>query len=114
MKEYFIMANSFAASFFSDQSDAYVKAPSPEKALEKFAENYKHPAGLYAAACYSSADAERKGKKPLARWMCNHEQEKQKLTTGNCYSYLGNAPGDFEIDGKRVIVPNPKGGSIVP
>ena len=115
MKEYYITANSFASPFFSDQLDDFVKANSPEKALEKFAKNYKHPAGLYAAACYSSADAERKGQKPLARWMCNHELEKQRLTaTKESYSYLGNAPGDFELDGKRVVIADPKGGRVVP
>lgn len=113
-REYFIRANSFAAPFFSDESSGYVTASTPEEALEKYAMEYKHPCGLYAAACYDSADALHKGKEPLARWLSNHEQEKQRITKGmGSYSMLGHAPGDFEINGVRHKIKNPKGGSVV-
>jgi hypothetical protein len=56
MREYFIRANSFAAPFFSDTSEEFVKAPSAQKALDYFVANYKHPCGLYAARAYASAD----------------------------------------------------------
>ena len=57
MAEYFVVANSFAAPLISDQSTEYVQGESPADALERFAAEYKHPAGLYAAALYESADA---------------------------------------------------------
>ena len=113
MPEYFIYAQSFAAPFFSDTCEAYVSAESPATALEKYVLDFKHPAGLYAANCYASADAMHKGSKPLAQWLCNHEAEKQRLTKDlGCYAYRGHGPGEFEIDDKRVTVPNPKGGRV--
>lgn len=113
-REYFIRANSFAAPFFSDESSGYMMASTPQEALEKYAKAYKHPCGLYAAACYESADALHKGKEPLARWLSNHEQEKQRITKGmGSYSLLGHAPGDFEVNGVRHKIKNPKGGSVV-
>lgn len=114
MKEYYIETNSFAAPFVSDTGYKYVEAASPKEALEKCAAEYRHPAGLFAAAAYDSADAKNKGQEPLARWLCNHEQAKQRLTKSlGCCSYLGHAPGDFEIDGKRHKVENPKGGCVI-
>lgn len=115
MTEYFIQARSFAAPFVSDESTAYVQAETPEAALTAFAADYRHPMGLYAAEAYESADAYHKRQEPLARWLCNHEREKQRLTAlaGSGYSYLGNGPGDFEINGAKVKVENPKAGSIV-
>ena len=65
MKEYFIVANSFAAPFVSDTSMEFVKSSSPEKALEEFRELYSHPCGLYSAYCYNSSDSYHKGQKPL-------------------------------------------------
>lgn len=104
MKEYFIYAQSFAAPFFSDSSTDFVKAETPNEALEIFAKEYRHPTGLYSAGFFESSDDYHKGKSPIARWLCNHEIEKQKLTGDGSYSYRGNAPGDFEINGKRHIV----------
>ena len=111
-KEYFIVANSFAAPVFSDTSEHFVVAQSPESALEQFAKDYKHPCGLYSAVCYADANAYHKCKKGLAKWLCNHEAEKQRLTGNRSYSYLGHGPGDFEIDGKRHRIKNPKAGSV--
>lgn len=114
MTEFFIIANSFAAPFFSDTNEGYVEAESAENALRKFVDGYKHPAGLYAAGAYPSADAMKKGQPALAKWLCNHEIEKMRLTAvAGCYTYYGNAPGDFTIDNVRHTVDNPKEGRIV-
>lgn len=115
MTEYFINARSFAAPFVSDTDTSYESAESPQAALNAYAARYNHPAGLYAAEAYDSADAYHKRVKPLAQWLCNHEQARQRLTTaiGGAYSYLGNAPGDFEINGERHVIADPKGGSVV-
>lgn len=114
-REYFIVANSFAAPFVSDQSTGFQTALSPASALVDFAARYPHPWGLYAAEAYQSAEAYHKGEKPLAQWLCYHEQAKRRLTAGSAggYSHLGHAPGSFEIDGKAHTVKNPKKGSVV-
>jgi hypothetical protein len=52
MNEYFVIANSFAAPFFSDTSSEYVKSENPQEAILKFVKKYKHPCGLYAAVLY--------------------------------------------------------------
>ena len=114
MPEYFIIANSFAAPICSDTSDKFVVADTPRAALEKFAAGYSHPAGLYSAACYADANAERKGAKPLAKWMCNHEIKLQELTKDKgAFSYLGSGPGKFEIDRIKYTVKNPRGGRVI-
>ena len=114
MNEFFIQANSFAAPFFSDTSEEFIKASTPEEALEKFAQNYDHPAGLYAAACYRDANTFHKGIAPLARWLCNHEIALREATKDKPgYSYLGHTPGEFEIDRELYKIPNPKDGKIV-
>lgn len=115
MQEFFITARSFAAPFVSDESDGYVEAETAGEALEKFAADYKHPCGLYAAEAWSSADHFHKsgGKDPLARWLSNHEQAKMLAAGGQPHSYLGHGPGNFEVNGKRVTVEDPTGGSVV-
>jgi hypothetical protein len=115
LTEYFIVANSFAAPFVSDQSTGFASADSPAEALRRFAGAYRHPAGLYAAVAYTSAEAYHKGQKPLAQWLCNHEQAKRRLSADSKggYSYLGHGPGSFEINGKAHTVEHPKQGSVV-
>lgn len=114
MAEYLIVANSFAAPFFSDTSTKVVEALSPEAALLHFAAEYDHPAGLYSATCYGSAAGYHKGEQPIARWLCNHEIEKQRLTKDlGGYSYMGHAPGIFEINGVRHEIEAPKAGRVV-
>ena len=114
MPEYFIRASSFAAPFFSDDSEACQEAETAMAALEAFAAHYDHPAGLYAASAYENADAYHKQQKPLARWLCNHEIVKAQRTKAlRVYSYFGHAPGDFEINGERITVPDPKSGRVV-
>ncbi len=114
MNEYFIVANSFAAPFVSDTSEKFVVATTPEEALKQYAAEYSHPAGLYAAVAYKDANAKAKGEEPVARWLCNHELEKQRLTNDmGAYSYLGHGPGDFEVDGKRHMIADPKGGKVI-
>jgi hypothetical protein len=112
--EYFIVAHSFAAPFVSDESMHYIEADTPAKALERMADGYRHPTGLYSADAYASADAYHKNEGPLARWLCNHEIAKAKATAGSTYSYFGHGPGDFEVNGQRVSVADPKGGRVVP
>lgn len=114
--EYFIVANSFAAPFFSDQSESFEDADSPEKALEAFAARYSHPARLFAADCFASATAYHKNEKPLARWLSNHEIMRQTVTKKipGGYSYLGIAPGRFKINGELIIADKPFEGKLVP
>ena len=69
MKEYFIRANSFSAPFCSDTSNHYIKAETPREALNKFALEYKHPAGLYSANLYNNADDMHKGKDPIIKFV---------------------------------------------
>lgn len=115
MPEFFITARSFAAPFFSDESECYVEAETPEGALESYAASYKHPCGLYAAEVWTSADAYHKTpRKPLARWLSNHEIAKEAaMSAEGGHSYYGHGPGDFEVDRERVIVDDPKGGRVV-
>jgi hypothetical protein len=69
MKEYFIVANSFAAPFVSDTSEHWWNGINPEDALLAFRKEYKHPAGLYCAYVYTDANAKTKNKKPLAKYL---------------------------------------------
>jgi len=110
MSEYYIEMNSFAAPFFSDSGHCYVAADSPAKALEQCHAEYRHPCGLYAAACYSSADARNKGEKPLARWLSNQAQRLAGVTG----IIRMDAPGRGEINGEHVVIEDPKAGCIVP
>lgn len=111
---YFIVANSFAAPFFSDQSTSFIEAATEVEALLQFKAKYSHPAGLYSANCYASADAYHGGQPQLAQWLCNHEIEKQRLTKDiSGYSFLGHEPGRFEINRVMHVVENPKEGQIV-
>lgn len=114
MTEYFIFATSFAAPFVSDQSTGFASGLTPAGALMEFVKSYQHPAGLYAAMAYRSADAYHKGEPSLAQWLCNHEQAKRRLTAGlSGYGYLGHGPGSFEINGTTHTVQDPKQGSVV-
>jgi hypothetical protein len=111
VREFFIVANSFAAPFMSDQSTQHVTAESPVAALEKFAAEYTHPCGLYAAQCYRTADAYHKGKKAMAQWLSNRVRAEKAATKGKgSYSFMGHSPELFEVDGKRHQVKDPKGG----
>ena len=111
---YFIQSNSFAAPIISDTATAFVEANSPSEALERYAARYSHPAGLYAASAYADANAYHEGAQPLARYLSNHELHKQRLTRDKpAYSYYGESPGKFEIDGESHCIENPKGGRVV-
>lgn len=113
-KEFFIVAESFAAPFCSDRSTEFVVAESPEAALERFAAEYKHPCGLYSATVFESAEAFHKNRDALARWLCNHEIEKQRIAEGlPGYSYRGEGPGRFEMNGEMHEIANPKEGRVV-
>ena len=71
LNEYFVVANSFAAPLQSDESTHYVRGKTPEDALQRFANSYRHPAGLYAANLYADANAYHKHEKTLAKWRSN-------------------------------------------
>lgn len=112
--EYFIVANSFAAPFFSDTSEHFIKAKTPEAALVKLGKTYKHPAGLYGAGCWANATDYHKGAEPLARWVCNLALAKDEAARGKgSYSMLGVSNEEFEIDGVRHKVKDPKGGKVL-
>ena len=114
MREFFVVANSFAAPFFSDISETFVKGPSPIKALEKFVKGYDHPAKLYAAMIYQDANAYHKKKKPIASWVCNHELKKMEVTKNlSSYSFRGEGPGVFSVDGVQYTVDDPYGGKVI-
>jgi hypothetical protein len=113
-KEFFVYSNSFAAPFFSDSDESFVKGKTAKEALNNYVKKYNHPCGLYAAQVYKDANAFHKGEKPLYTWLCNHEIEKLRVTKDkSSFSYLGHGPGAFEINGRRIIVDDPKGGKII-
>lgn len=113
MGTWFVKTESFAAPWFSDTGHEFVAAETASEALEIVAALYTHPCGLYAAAAWPSSDAMHKGEAPSATWMCNHEIERRRLTENlSSYSYLGRAPGDFEIDHVRHLIENPKQGRV--
>lgn len=108
--EYFIVANSFAAPFCSDQSTGFQASLTPISALAAFAARYTHPFGLYAAEAYASAEAYHKGEKPVARWLSNHARAiaEKKPTL-----IVSHGPGSLELDGKAVKIESPKAGRAV-
>lgn len=109
MSEYFVVTNSFAAPFFSDTDDGFVEADSPKDALEKTARDYRHPAGLYAAACYRSADAYHKGERPLARWLSNRARYIARVKHSSIYS---ESAEHVRLDGVDHTIADPYGGAV--
>jgi hypothetical protein len=113
VSEYFVFSNSFAAPFFSDSATQFVEGDTPKSALEQFVKDYGHPAGLYFAALYASAEDFHKNRPTLVTWACNHEMELKRRTKGlGSYSFLGQGPGDFVLNGEHVSVENPKEGAF--
>ena len=113
MTTYFIVANSFAAPFCSDQSFHYHDGETAEDALMEFAVNYKHPAGLYCAVAFASADSYHRNENPLAQYHSNRLAQELKAKEGKgAYTYCGHSAEHFELDGEHFYVKNPKGGSI--
>lgn len=114
MPEFFVHSTSFAAPFFSDEGTTFVQAATAEAALTKFAADYKHPAGLYAADAYASSDDYHKGKKHLARWLCNKQRVLQDATAGmSGYSVYSPSPDIVEINGELHVIRDPHEGRIV-
>ncbi len=114
MSEYFITARSFAglfSPFWSDTSERYVEANSPRDALEKFARDYSHPCGLYAAECWSSAAFR---KKALCAWESNDLQAEKRATMGKGAFIRERRADGLYIDDQKVIVHgDPREGSVV-
>ncbi len=106
--EFFIVAHTFAAPFVSETLHEHRHALSAADALEQFVASEPHPAGIYAANAYHSADDFHKSGRPIARWMSNHA-----AACEGARSVLSHAPGNVVIDGKRVTVDNPTEGSVV-
>ncbi|MBA7614738.1 hypothetical protein ES703_22007 [subsurface metagenome] len=117
MPEYFIVANSFAAPFFSDTSEGYFRGKNPKDVMHRFIAQYEHPCGLYSANLYENADAYHKNEEPLRQYLCNLELEKQRLVEGkDSYSVLHsfhNGKEFIEIDHERHYIKNPKEGKIL-
>jgi hypothetical protein len=109
LREWFVLAASFAAPFISDTSTHFVLAPTPAVALERLAREYRHSAGLYAAQVYESAEAFHKGFQPLARWLSNHAQAIERGS-----ATISHGPGDVSIDGQRQQIEDPKAGAVMP
>jgi len=103
--EYFVVANSNAAPFASDQSTGFSEGETPRAALEGFVSAYSHPAGLYAAGIYGSADDYHKGAEPLLKYLCAKESLRREVTLGlEGYSYISRDASSFEVNGKRFQV----------
>lgn len=114
MTEFFVYAESFAAPFASDESTHFVQGATATDALTKFAESYRHRAGLYAAALFVDANAFHKGEKPLAIWLSNRARDLKRATEGlSGYSMISTGIDSFEIDGKRYVVRDSRLGSVV-
>ena len=77
-REFFVVANSGAAPFFSDTSKEFVEGPDAVLALEAFKEKYSHPCGLYSASIWLDANAYEKQVEPLATYI-SEEAEKAEL-----------------------------------
>jgi hypothetical protein len=107
MSEFFIVGNSFAAPFFSDELEGFVEAENAGEALLKFKADCKHPFGLYAAVAYRSADSYHRREKALGRWISNSAKAKE-----GAISILANGPGEVKIDGKWVTIDAPKEGAV--
>lgn len=111
MKEFFVFASSFAAPWASDETKAYVAGESGLDALRSFVKKYKHPAGLYFAAVYEYGDDYLKEHDPLARWRSNWLiQTKDASKDLGGYAFKKTSDVSFEINGKRFLVHDPKGG----
>lgn len=114
MPQYYVVTNSYAAPFFSDTDEDYVNGDTPEEALLKAVEKYRHPAGLYAANLYRNHRSKHKGDKPLVAWRCNHAIAVKDATKDlGCYTYQGKAPGHFFVNDTEYTIDDPKGGRIV-
>jgi len=109
MNEYFIIANSFAAPFFSDTSHCFQEGENPKEALELFVQKYNHPCGLYAAMLYKDANAYHKGENPLLKWLSNHAA----FLGGKTGAIYVESPGRIRINGKWHEIPMPKAGQVL-
>ena len=111
MSEWFVVANSFAAPFFSDTSEDYVEGETARDALKLFMEGYKHPFGLFAAVVYESADDYHKGRAPAARWTSNKAVAVEKIVKERgAVLFDESGPDGFIADGVRYDIP--KGGKF--
>jgi hypothetical protein len=78
MKEFFFVANSNAAPFFSDTTTGFVKAETAKEALKKAVGEYQHSCGLYALYIHANANDYHKGKQYLARHLSKEAKKALK------------------------------------
>ena len=111
MPRYYIATKSFSAPIFSDSRVFYISAENPNEALLQLVHHeYHHPCGLYWAGVYESCGDDRLlGEYISNRGLAEREATKDK----SCYTFQGHDSGKFEIDGKVIIVENPKEGKIL-
>lgn len=64
MHEYFIVASTYAAPFFSETRTDFIEGKTPEKALSEYLKENR----VYAANLYRSSDDYHKNKEPLVKW----------------------------------------------
>jgi hypothetical protein len=66
--EYFIQSFSKSAPFFPDEIAQFQEGETPQEALEIFAREYDHPAGLHSAAIWLDANEFHRNKNPIFQW----------------------------------------------
>ena len=78
-REFFVVAHSGAAPFFSDTTKEFVEGRTAALALEAFKEQYSHPCGLYSAGIWLDANAYEKNAEPLATYISEKAEEAELL-----------------------------------
>ena len=81
-REFFVVANSGAAPFFSDTTKGFVGGLTAVLALEAFKEEYSHPCGLYSAGIWLDANAYEKETEPLATYLSEKAKKAELLRQG--------------------------------
>lgn len=73
-----MVANSFAAPYFSDTDKVWRKGKTARAVLDAFVKNYKHPYGLYWAGVWRDANAFTRGHKALAEYLSKESAARRK------------------------------------
>lgn len=103
----FVVARTFAAPFVSETIERYVEGE-PRAAIGALVAQHRDGVGIYAAEAYATADDYHRRGKPKARWWSN-----KALAVKDAGSIYGRGPGVVEIDGKAVVIDDPKGGRFL-
>jgi len=111
MKEYFIIANTFAAPFVSETIETFTKGKDAKDAMKNFIDGHKNE--IYSARGYKNADAFYKKEKPVVNYDCNKLLLLNSLTKDkSTYSYLSHSDKEFELDDVIYKVEEPREGVI--